>query len=135
MYNIKLVFTVFSTGRHLYVSWASWMQTVSRIGCLYISLSLWNKNLTLENWFRAVFKNKDLYFETHCMWSSTCNGMCHPSMNLWNVNSFIEVVTCFEELWEISYEENIWPVEGVNNRRTQKIIQRCLLLELFVMLI
>jgi len=100
MYNIEFGFTLFSRGHHLYLSWARWVQTVSRITCLYIGLSFWDKNLTLENGFRAVFKNKHLYFVTHCLWSTTCNGKCHPSMNLWNVTSFIEGVTCFEELWE-----------------------------------
>jgi len=38
------------------------------------------------------------------------------------VTSHIEGIPCFEELCEISYQENIWPVEGVNERRTHKII-------------
>ena len=40
----------------------------------------------------------------------------------WNVTSHIEGIPCFEEPCERSYQENIWPVEGVNDRRTQKII-------------
>jgi len=55
MYNIKFGFTLFSTGHRLYLSWAGWMQTISRITCQYISLSFWNKNLTLENGFWVVF--------------------------------------------------------------------------------
>jgi len=134
MYYIKFVFTVFSTGPCLYLSWAGWMQTVSRIACLYISLSLWNKNLATENGFWTVFRNKNLYFVTHCMLITTCIGMCHPSMNLWNVTYFVEGVKWFKELWEISYQGNIWPIEGVNKRIAQKIIYWCLLLELLIML-
>jgi len=107
MYNIKFVFTMFSTGHRLYLYWARWIQTVSRIAYPYISVSLWNRNLTLENGFWAVFKKGDLYFVTHYMCSATCNAMCHPSKNqtflsylwVWNVTSYIERTMCFEELW------------------------------------
>jgi hypothetical protein len=97
------------------------------------SMSVWpceTKIWLLENGFKAVLKHGYLYFMTHCMCSTACDGMCHPSVNqtflsflwVWNVTSDIEGVTCFEELWGKSYPENIWPIEGFNDRRTQKII-------------
>jgi len=81
MYNIKFVCTVFSRGHCLYLSWARWLQTVSRIVCPYINLSLWNRNLTLQNGFQAVFNKENLHFVTDFMCSATCNAMCHPSVN------------------------------------------------------
>ena len=126
-YNIKLVFTMFSSCQRLYLSWARWIQTVSRIVSQYISVSLWNRNLTLGNGFRAVCKKGNLYFVTHCMCSTTCNGMFDPPITqiflsflwVWNVTSYIERITCFEGLWGKSYQIIIWPLEVVNNR-TQK---------------
>ena len=80
---------------------------LSRIACPYVSVSLWNRNFTLENGFRADFKKGNFYFVTHCMCSTTCNAMCHPPINqtfisflwVWNVTSYIERTMCFEELW------------------------------------
>ena len=107
MYNIKFVFTMFSTGHRLYLSCARRIQTVSGIACRYINVSLWNRNLTLQNGFQAVFNKGNLHFVPHYMCSTTCSRMCHPSINqtflsflwAWNVTSYIERIMCFEELW------------------------------------
>jgi hypothetical protein len=117
MYNIEFVSAMFSAGHRLYLCWARWIQPISRIACQYISVSLWNRNLTLENLFWAVFKKGNLYFVTHCMCSATCSAMCHQPINqtflsflwVWNVTSYIEGIMCFEELWgkTLTYSESL----------------------------
>jgi len=76
--------------------YAHFLSHISRIAFPYISVSLWNKNMTLGNGFWAVFKERN-FFVTHCMCSATCNGMCHPSINH---NSFIFVgMKCVLSHW------------------------------------
>ena len=124
-FNIKFVFTLFGRGHRLFLSWARWIQTVSRIAWQYIGVSWWNRNLTL-----VVLKKKNLYCVTYYMWSTACNGIFHPSVNqifvsflcVWNVTSYIEEITCFVGLREQNYQGNIWPLEGVNIRRTENYV-------------
>jgi len=34
-----------------------------------------------REWTSSSLKKKKIYFLTHCMWSTTCNGRFHPSIN------------------------------------------------------
>ena len=45
----------------VYLYWARCIHTLSRIACCFISVSLWNRNLTLENVFWTVFKKREIF--------------------------------------------------------------------------
>ena len=45
-----------------------------------VSVCPCEKNVTWE-WILSSFKKRSLYFVTHCMCSTTCSEMFHPSIN------------------------------------------------------